>query len=725
MKIHDLLKRYYGYDSFRDNQETIINTISTGKDALVIMPTGGGKSVCYQIPALVFSGLTVVISPLIALMKDQVEALNQNGIAATFLNSSLTAGETRDRVHGISQGKYKLVYVAPEGLMTGAFLEASREVVIDFVAVDEAHCISQWGHDFRPSYRSIPTWISRLPKRPVVAAFTATATQAVKEDISTLLELYHPRSYVSGVDRENLIYRVVKPHSKFDYLSKWLKDIPKEHTGIIYCATRKSVEQVAGKLVKEGIAAGFYHGGLDPVTRNRVQDEFMLDQKRIIVATNAFGMGVDKPDVRFVIHYNMPKNMEAYYQEAGRAGRDGEESDCILMYDSSDIVKQKMLITQNSTDRERLTIQMTNLQTLIDYCNTNNCLRGEIQHYFGETIETIHCNSCSNCLDESEEIDCTESAQKILSCIYRMGQRFGINLVVEVLRGAKTQKVKTFKFDELSTYGLLKHESIPVVKELIMFLIAKGHILMSTDEFPVLKLSGSARDVLKGSEKIVMKQTRLDIKEKKTSKKRASTHAGHPELYDILVSQRAEIAQAKGVPLYVVFANAVLSDLASYLPTTKEEFLKIKGIGEKKYDTYGETFMSLIRDYVSEKKINPDEVLVEEIEVVSLDESPNKGLSHDEKYDLTLRYYQSGLSIEEIAAKWGYQATTIVGHLEKLEEKGHRIEWDDLVDETVEIEVLKAIDGVGLAALKPIKDALPDKISYTDIRTVIAKNKLK
>ena len=599
MTTIELLKKYYGYDTFRDQQENIIESVSAQKDVFVIMPTGGGKSICYQIPALLFEGVTVVISPLIALMKDQVESLVQNGIPATFLNSSLTAAETNKRVREIGEGLYKLVYVAPEGLISEAFIQASRSISIAFVAVDEAHCISQWGHDFRPSYQSIAGWVNRLPVRPVIAAFTATATHAVKRDILTLLELHQPNCYVSGVDRENLIYRVVKPPKKYAYLAKWLKEIPVDYTGIIYCATRKTVEQVAHALVKDGIDAAFYHGGLDVETRNRVQDDFMLDQKKIIVSTNAFGMGIDKPDVRFVIHYNMPKNMEAYYQEAGRAGRDGLESDCILMYDSSDIVKQKMLITQNSTDRERYTIQMENLQSLIDYCNTNNCLRGEIQNYFGEHVDNANCNSCSNCLDESEEIDCTEPAQKILSCIYRMDQRFGINLVVDVLKGAKTQRVRELKFDTLSTYGLLKNESTSVIKEQIMFLIAKGYILMTADEFPVLKLGQAARGVLKGDEKIVMKQTRLDIQDKKTAKKRSNsnTNARHPKLYDQLSKIRAEIAQSKNVPLYVVFANSVLSDLASYLPVTKDDFLNIKGIGEKKYEIYGEAFMTAITSY--------------------------------------------------------------------------------------------------------------------------------
>ena len=597
MTKHTLLKKYYGYESFRDQQEMIIQSILEYKDTVVIMPTGGGKSICYQIPALMLDGITIVISPLIALMKDQVESLVQNGISATFINSTLSLQEQNQRLMAIRQGAYKLIYVAPEGLMSGQFFELSKGLDISLIAVDEAHCISQWGHDFRPSYKVISEWVTYLTKRPVIAAFTATATHAVKRDIIDLLRLRQPSQYISGVDRENLIYRVVKPPKKYAYLLDWLKEVPSDYTGIIYCATRKTVEQVAKALKKDGINAGFYHGGMAAEQRNSVQDAFMLDQKRIIVATNAFGMGIDKPDVRFVIHYNMPKNMEAYYQEAGRAGRDGLESDCILMYDSSDIVKQKMLITQNSTDRERFTIQMENLQSLIDYCNTNNCLRGEIQAYFGEREGIRLCSSCSNCLDESEEIDCTEDAQKILSCIYRMDQRFGINLVVDVLRGAKSQRVKELGFDRLSTYGLMKDVSTEIVKEQIMFLISKGYIMMTSDEYPILKLSPLSRAVLKGEEKIVMKQTRLEVKVHKKAKKRANTAAKHPELYDALAKVRSDIAQSKNVPLFVVFANSVLTDLASELPTTKEAFLDIKGIGEKKYDSYGKAFLAAILEY--------------------------------------------------------------------------------------------------------------------------------
>ncbi len=601
--MHQLLKQHFGYDAFRPGQEDIISNIRRGSDALVIMPTGGGKSLCFQIPALLQEGITVVISPLIALMKDQVEGLNEVGIPATFINSSLSSDQVQARVMDIQSGAYKLVYVAPEGLLSGAFSQITRYTSIDMVAVDEAHCISQWGHDFRPSYRNIQGWVTSLPKRPVLTAFTATATKAVREDILSLLGLQAPHVFISGVDRDSLTYKVVKPADKFRFLKDWLKESPEDHSGIVYCATRKSVESVADKLQSAGFEAAPYHGGMEGWERSLVQEEFMMDKKKIVVATNAFGMGIDKPDVRFVIHYNMPKNMEAYYQEAGRAGRDGEASDCILMYDSSDIVKQKLLIGQSASDRDRMIIQMENLQTLIDYCHTNDCLKGQIRKYFGEDAVDVHCNSCSNCLDESEEVDVTEEAQKVLSCIYRVGQRYGVSLVTQVLRGAKTQKIREWRLDQVSTYGLLKDQSVPVVRELIMFLVSKGYIHMTADEYPVLKLNETARKLLKGQERISMKRTRLDLKPKKKAQKKAAvTEAKYPDLYDRLASLRFDLADAKGVPLYVVFSNAVLRELATHVPITEDAFMEIKGIGQKKYQTYGEDFRRVIVQYLDEKE---------------------------------------------------------------------------------------------------------------------------
>lgn len=597
--MHTILKKYFGYDAYREGQESIIEQIVSGQDALIIMPTGGGKSICYQVPAMMLEGVTVVISPLIALMKDQVEALLQNGIPATFLNSSITAQEMRTRLEGISQGEYKLVYIAPEALMTLQFTRLSRNLNIQLVAVDEAHCISQWGHDFRPSYKNIAEWIDQLRERPIIAAFTATATKEVRSDILELLKLRDPFVKISGVKRENLIYKVIRPTKKYDYLKEWFEKVPKEHTGIIYCATRKTVESLTDKLKKEGYSAAAYHAGMSTEARNKTQDAFMLDKKQIIVATNAFGMGIDKPDVRFVIHYNMPKNMEAYYQEAGRAGRDGEESECLLMYDASDIVKQKLLIAQGTNDPIRYRMMLSNLQALVQYCHTSACLNGEIMRYFGEPDPETQCGYCGNCLDTSELIDETLTSQKLLSCVYRVGQRYGMNLVIDVLRGSKAQRILDWKLNEVSTYGILKEKSVQELKDLTMFLIAEGYLSITTDEFPVLKLNALSQEILKGQRTVMMKQSQRHVsssKSKKSKSKKTKGHTGsNPELYNALVDLRRTLAEEKKVPLYIIFSNAVIEDIAEYLPTTKAEFIEIKGIGEKKYDLYGERFMEIVR----------------------------------------------------------------------------------------------------------------------------------
>ncbi len=598
--METILKKYFGYSAFREGQEEIIKQIISGRDALIIMPTGGGKSICYQVPAMMLGGVTVVISPLIALMKDQVEALVQNGISATFLNSSLNALEIRDRIAGIEEGQYKLIYVAPEALMTSQIQRLTRQLDIQLVAVDEAHCISQWGHDFRPSYKDIAVWINQLSKRPIIAAFTATATKEVRSDILDLLSLESPFITITGVKRENLIYKVVKPTKKYDYLKEWFEKVPKEHTGIIYCATRKTVESLTDKLKKEGFSVAAYHAGMSTEARNKTQDAFMLDKKQIIVATNAFGMGIDKPDVRFVIHYNMPKNMEAYYQEAGRAGRDGEESECLLMYDASDIVKQKLLIAQGTNDPIRYRMMLSNLQALVQYCHTSACLNGEIMRYFGEANPETQCGYCGNCLDTSELVDQTLASQKLLSCVYRVGQRYGMNLVIDVLRGSKAQKIMDLKLNEVSTYGIMKDKSIPELKDLTMFLIAEGYLSITRDEYPVLKLNAMSQEVLKGNKTVMMKQSQRHVsmsKSKKSKSKNSKGHSGsNPVLYEALADLRKSIAEVKKVPLYIIFSNAVLEEIAAIMPVTKAEFIEIKGIGEKKYDLYGERFMEVVRE---------------------------------------------------------------------------------------------------------------------------------
>lgn len=597
MNKYELLKKHYGYDTFRYGQEEIIDQIMNRRDLLAIMPTGGGKSLCYQIPAMMLKGLTVVVSPLIALMKDQVDGLNESGIPATFINSTLSQKESRARFEAVYEGHIKLLYVAPERLLADDFYALSQRVSIGQIAIDEAHCISQWGHDFRPSYKNISVFISRLKSRPIVTAFTATATEYVTKEIIELLNLNNPYQLTTGFDRDNLFYKVVKPKDKIRYIKNYIEHEFESGSGIIYCATRKSVEALTDKLKKYGFSVAAYHGGMDTDTRNDIQESFMLEHIKIIVATNAFGMGIDKPDVRFVIHYNMPKNMEAYYQEAGRAGRDGQHSTCILMYSPSDIVKQKLMIAQNSTDPVRDKIQRGNLQVLVNYCHTNDCLRDEIVAYFGQTTRHGNCGSCGNCLNDSTFVDMTIPAQKVLSCVYRTQQRFGVNMIIKVLRGSKEKRIMDWKLNEVSTYGILPEISEGGLRELIMNLIARGYMRMTVDQYPILKLNESSRAVLKGESQILVREERVLVKDKKTKKKNHSNLDYDQALYELLVDKRKAIASKKKVPLYVIFANAVLEALAYEKPLTKEGFLEIKGIGEKKYDSYGLEFIEIIKNY--------------------------------------------------------------------------------------------------------------------------------
>ena len=597
LKKFELLKKHFGYDAFRYGQEAIIDHILDKKDVLAIMPTGGGKSLCYQIPGLIHENVSLVISPLIALMKDQVDALIENGVAATYLNSSLTAQEEAEKLKAIEDGHVKLIYLAPERLLTQGFLKLSQKLKIDMVAVDEAHCISQWGHDFRPSYKNIPDFIKKLPTRPVVTAFTATATTHVIEEIKSLLGLIDPFELTTGFDRKNLFYKVVKPNDRLRYVKDFLKTEFKEGSGIIYCSTRKTVESLRDKLKSLKIPIGAYHGGMASDDRSDIQEAFMVDDLKVIIATNAFGMGIDKPDVRFVIHYNMPKNMEAYYQEAGRAGRDGRDSACILMYAPSDIVKQKLMIASNYSDPQRDQLQRQNLQYLVNYCHTNGCLRNEITSYFGQVSDRESCESCGNCLHDSEFVDMTLEAQKILSCIYRSQQRFGLSMIIKILRGSKDKRILDLKLDQISTYGICKEISEGGLRELIMNLIARGYIHMTVDQYPILKLTEASRVILKGEEEILIRKERLASKSKTSIKKQNHSTNCDQELYNLLTDKRKEIATKMKVPLYVIFSNAVLEALASEMPKTKEGFLSIKGIGEKKYESYGKLFLEIIEKH--------------------------------------------------------------------------------------------------------------------------------
>ncbi len=729
MGKYELLKKNFGYDEFKNGQEDIIDSILSHKDVLGIMPTGGGKSLCYQLPALLFEeGVTLVISPLIALMKDQVDGLVEMGIQATFINSTLSDKEINKRINAIRDGKYKLLYVAPERLLTDIFFNLSKVIKIPFISIDEAHCISQWGHDFRPSYREIPKFISLLEQRPVIAAFTATATETVIDEIKELIGLIKPFELIAGFDRPNLFYKVIKPNDKFKYVKEYLNGSFTSGSGIIYCSTRKTVESLSHKLSQSGFSVGSYHGGMDSETRNRVQESFMLDNTKIIVATNAFGMGIDKPDVRFVIHYNMPKNMEAYYQEAGRAGRDGKKSDCILMYSPSDIVKQKLIIAQNELSKEREQIQFENLQYLVNFCHTDRCLRSEIVGYFGEETPLDNCESCGNCLDDSEYVDMTVEAQKVLSCIFRANQRYGINIIIQTLRGSRNQRIVELKLDKLSTYGIMADSSEGTLRELIMNLIARGYIFMTTDAFPVLKLTENARCILKGQEKILVKKEIMNIKNKKKyQQKRKTDLEFNQDLLKLLTEKRKEIAEAKKVPLYVIFHNTALEEMAYYMPTSKEAFMEIKGVGEKKIENYGEAFIAIINDFMVEKNIEPKDIdkrsneMYEESDGDDLVEMRNEG---KDRYKLTYEVYKMGYSLEEISKYRKLTQSTIVKHLERLDQEGSLIEWERFIDTTKENEILEIINKIGSHGIKAIKERVSEHITYPDIHIVIAKNKL-
>ncbi len=592
----ELLKKYFGYDDFRNGQSEIIEQILKGTDVLAIMPTGAGKSICYQIPALMFDGITIVISPLISLMKDQVDTLCETGIKAVFINSSLSLAEFRKVIANAKVGAYKLIYVAPERLETDSFLELVQSINVSMVAVDEAHCVSQWGHDFRPSYREIPKLLERLAHRPVMAAFTATATPIVKDDIITLLKLNSPFSVTTGFDRENLYLEVLKPKNKFEQLLKYLSNA-KGKSGIVYASTRKTVESINEKLNKKGYIATRYHAGLSENEKSINQENFINDRIPIMVATNAFGMGIDKSNISFVIHYNMPKNMESYYQEAGRAGRDGERAECVMLYSASDIITNKLFIENGSEDIDKAG-EYQKLNEIVDYCNTDRCLRAYILDYFGEKDTKEHCGNCGNCNNDIDSTDVTIEAQKIMSCIKRMGERFGSVAVADVLRGSNTEKIRTMGFNKLTTYGIMKEYSKDTIKELISFLVAENYIALYGDQYPVLKLNKMAVEVLKGSKKVTIKRIISKQKAVADDEKVPVDNV----LFDELRAIRKRIADKQNVPPFVVFSDATLKDMCKKCPTSEEDMLKVSGVGAFKLDKYGEQFMFAIKAHISLKK---------------------------------------------------------------------------------------------------------------------------
>ena len=606
----ELLKEYFGHSSFRQGQENIIDELISGRDALCIMPTGAGKSVCYQIPALMMEGITIVVSPLISLMNDQVTALTQSGIRAAYLNSSLTSGQYSRVLENIRAGAYKLIYVAPERLTTEGFLRVCRGMKISLVAVDEAHCVSQWGQDFRPSYLKIPEFISQLSQRPVVGAFTATATQRVKEDILSILKLESPFTITTGFDRPNLFYSVIKPDRKKKKLLELMEE-RRNRSGIIYCATRKTTEDVCSTLCENGYNATRYHAGLSEAERKQNQEDFVFDRKSVMVATNAFGMGIDKSNVSYVIHYNMPKNIESYYQEAGRAGRDGEEAECILLYNGSDVRTAQFLIENSEPNPELDEAQQENVRRLeydrlkymTFYSTTNDCLRGYILKYFGEAPKA-YCGKCSSCLMQFETVDALIPAQKILSCMIRSGQRYGRKTIIDILRGSKNERLSRLGLDKLTTYGIMKDTSEKSIRDIMRCLEDSGYIMTTAGEYPVVRVEPSGIDILKGNIPFEIKVPKEKLPAKKWKRESISSgeHNVDNELLSRLKELRRELSEAAGVPAYIVFSNATLTDMCIRQPLTAAEFLEVSGVGKKKLEMYGRAFLKVIKEYKAENQ---------------------------------------------------------------------------------------------------------------------------
>lgn len=651
----EVLKKYFGYDSFREGQEILIDGILKGQDVLGIMPTGAGKSLCYQIPALILPGITLVISPLISLMKDQVRTLNNAGVHAAYINSSLTENQINMAMKNAIKGQYKIIYVAPERLETSIFKQFARSVDISMVTVDEAHCISQWGQDFRPSYLNIVKLIETLPKRPMVSAFTATATENVKDDIVCVLRLNQPVTLVTGFNRENLYFEVNESKNKTDKLFEYIH-IHKDESGIIYCATRKNVEKVYELLDAQGISVTKYHAGLTAEERKMNQDAFIYDEKPLIVATNAFGMGIDKSNVRFVIHYNMPQSMENYYQEAGRAGRDGEKSDCILLYSPQDVminqflidnkeVKSDMSYEENMEVRER---DMERLRQMTYYCTTKDCLREYILHYFGEHMG-CSCGSCSNCLSEYEELDVTDICKNIIGCIDEVRGRYGINVIVGVLRGERKAKLTSYGLDTNFYYGAEKGRTEKQLKQIINELVMQEYLYVTKDKYAILKAKSKADDIQQGkvSIRIKVSKSKENIdnvyrngefdetaqegrkkKERKSARTSDILNSRGLELLDELKKLRLTLAKEEGMPPYIVFSDKTLVDMCMKLPFTKHDMMDVNGVGENKFEKYGQQFLAALSEFTNgrrEKLYFGETIPVQEQEATEKRKRKSKG----------------------------------------------------------------------------------------------------
>ncbi|WP_092502198.1 DNA helicase RecQ [Virgibacillus subterraneus] len=707
-----VLQTYFGYETFRPGQKQTIDKITSKQNTLAVMPTGGGKSLCYQIPGLTLDGTAIIISPLISLMKDQVDALQSLGIAATYINSSLSASEQQTRLKDTEAGRYKFVYVAPERFESSFFVSVIKRIELALIAFDEAHCISQWGHDFRPSYRSIVSNLKRLSNIPVMIGLTATATEEVISDIQSLLNIESEHVVNTGFERENLSFHIVKGKDKPTYIRSFLDEHQNE-SGIIYAATRKQTDALYDQLTKRGISVAKYHAGLSETERKEAQAAFIHDEKTIMIATNAFGMGIDKSNVRFVIHYAMPMTIESYYQEAGRAGRDGEHSDCILLFSPQDIQLQKFLIEQSLMDDDAKQSEYRKLQAMINYCHTHSCLTSFILDYFNDNPSNQTCGRCSNCLHRQERTDITEEAQMILSCVKRMGERFGVGMTAKVLKGSKDKKINDFQLNKISTYGILSAYTEKELTEWIHFLIAEQLLATEEGKFPTIKLNQNSVDVLKGSRTVWMYTAPIPAGEEADYQE---------ELFTLLRELRKKMADERGVPPYVLFSDATLKELSRYFPETKEDMLSIKGVGEKKYDQFGADFLAVVQEW---RRDNPNVTKAVPISGGG-STAPKKTKQADDRPSHIISYtmFQAGKLIKDIAVIRELSKQTIEGHVFKAFKDGYPIAWEIFFNSDEEETVMQAHNEMDEPKLKALKESLPEGYDYTKIKAVLVKNNL-
>ena len=709
MDLAPTLKKHFGYDEFRPLQQEIINDALAGRDVLVLMPTGGGKSLCFQLPALTREGLTIVVSPLISLMKDQVDALQTSGIAATYLNSTLDRKDAVARWRGLHRGEYRMLYVAPERLMLDTFLERAMNWNIAQFAIDEAHCISEWGHDFRPEYRELKKLRTHFPDVPMMA-LTATATERVRADIVKQLKLREPRCYVASFNRPNLAYRVVPKSAPYEQLLEFIRSRPNE-SGIVYCASRKSADSLARNLSEDGVSAKPYHAGLTSAERTKNQEAFLRDDVRVVTATIAFGMGINKPNVRFVVHYDLPKNLESYYQETGRAGRDGLPSECVLLFSAGDVAKQLHFIDEKSESEAR--IARAQLQQMVHYAETRDCRRMTLLRYFGEEYTKPSCEGCDNCLTPRETFDGTIPAQKFLSCVHRIhaknGFGFGLNHIVDVLRGADTESIRQRSHNELSTYGIgraLKRDAWQAIGRELLRL---GLIESAPGKFATLGLTLAGRDALRHRTPITLTKQIEVVEQSRDQKSRVGAIECDEVLFECLRDLRRKLADERNVPAYVIFSDVSLREMARNYPTTATEFRRIPGVGEQKLKDFAETFLSEIKNYLIG---NPRRTFSNRLDPLP---SP-RGSRLNESQRETLRRFRSGESVEDISRARGFMRSTIYDHLETAIKSGESLEADRFFTAAQCEEIASAFRKVADGKLTDVRSLLDSKYDYGELR---------